>query len=200
MSFTNGLKVESWDQAFSFKIGGRILVDGGVNSYPVEAFVTLPPFPVGLAPFFPAHAGTGFSNQVGIRQARLQVEGTAFKWWDYKLQYEFAGSPNGLIVGGIRDAYLAWRYFAPLTFQVGNFYEPFSLERINSDLYRDFIERPLPAICSLQVATSVWQRPSAGSHRAFMATPIGALKGGIFSTSVEDGNPVGPTTKRRRPS
>ena len=39
VSFTNGLKVESWDKAFSFKIGGRILVDGGVNSEPVQAFV-----------------------------------------------------------------------------------------------------------------------------------------------------------------
>ena len=35
--------------------------------------------------------------------------------------------PNDLIVGGIRDAYLGWRYFEPLvTFQVGSFYEPFS--------------------------------------------------------------------------
>jgi hypothetical protein len=34
VSFTNGLKVESWDGAFSFRIGGRILVDGGVSSHP----------------------------------------------------------------------------------------------------------------------------------------------------------------------
>ncbi len=135
VSFTNGLKVESFDQAFSFKIGGRIFVDGGVNSFPVEAFT-------GIPPFFPAHAGSGFSNQVGFRQARLEVEGKAFKDWEYKFQYDFLGAPNGLVVGGIRDAYLAWRYFAPFTFEVGNFFEPNSLERsVSSAKYRDFIER-----------------------------------------------------------
>ena len=46
VSFKNGLKVESWDQAFSFKIGGRIFVDGGVNDHPIEAFP-------GIKPFFP---------------------------------------------------------------------------------------------------------------------------------------------------
>ncbi len=86
VSFTNGLKVESFDQAFSFKIGGRIFVDGGVNSFPVEAFT-------GVPPFFQAHAGSGFSNQVGFRQVRLEVEGKAFKDWEYKFQYDFLGAP-----------------------------------------------------------------------------------------------------------
>src|ERR1700730_18441593 len=136
VSFTNGLKVESWDHDFSFKIGGRIFVGGGVATQPVQAFA-------GRLPFFPAHAASGFSNQLGFRQARLQVEGTAFKDWEYKFQYDFVGSPNHLIVGGIRDAYVAWRYFELVTFQVGNFFEPNSLERTNSSLYRDFIERAL---------------------------------------------------------
>jgi hypothetical protein len=124
VSFTNGLKVESWDGAFSFRIGGRILVDGGVSSQPIQSFAG---FPTGnpFRPFFPSHSATGYANQLGIRQARLQVEGTAFSDWDYKFQYDFVAPSNGLVVGGIRDAYLAWRYFAPwVTFQVGNFYEP----------------------------------------------------------------------------
>src|SRR6202043_1863510 len=90
VSFTNGLKVESFDQAFSFKIGGRIFVDGGVNSFPVEPFPQpFPPFPVALAPFFPAHGGSGSSNNVRFRQARLEVEGRAWKEWLYKFQYDF---------------------------------------------------------------------------------------------------------------
>ncbi len=36
VSFTNGIKVESWDHDFSFKIGGRIFVDGGVSTQPVQ--------------------------------------------------------------------------------------------------------------------------------------------------------------------
>jgi phosphate-selective porin OprO and OprP len=37
VSFANGLKVESVDHDFSFKIGGRIFVDGGVSTQPVQA-------------------------------------------------------------------------------------------------------------------------------------------------------------------
>ena len=40
----------------------------------------------------------------------------------------------------------------------------------------------------------MWQLPSEGSHQAFMATPIGASRVGISSTSLEDGAPVDPTT------
>ena len=39
VSFTNGLKVESLDQDFSFRIGGRLYVDGGVSSFPAPAFL-----------------------------------------------------------------------------------------------------------------------------------------------------------------
>src|ERR1700737_2765229 len=64
VSFKNGLKVESFDHDFSFRIGGRLFVDGGVSDHPVQAFVGIPPFT-----FFPSHPGSGFSNQVGFRRA-----------------------------------------------------------------------------------------------------------------------------------
>src|SRR4030095_1566352 len=92
------------ERSSSSKTGALILVDGGVNSQPVEPFRQAPfqappflAFPAELAPFFPAHPGSGYSNQVGIRQARLQVEGMAFHDWDYKFQYEFVGPSNGLV-------------------------------------------------------------------------------------------------------
>jgi phosphate-selective porin OprO and OprP len=134
VSFTNGLKVESTDGDFSFRIGGRVYVDGGISSQPAPAFLG--------TKVLPAVPASGFSNQVGIRQARLQAEGTAFRFWDYKLQYDFAGSPNGLIVGGIGTLTSGG---VLVTFQVGNFYEPNSLDRTNTANYRDFIERALPS-------------------------------------------------------
>jgi phosphate-selective porin OprO and OprP len=183
VSFTNGLKVESFDHDFSFKIGGRIFVDGGVNSEPLEAFKAVPPF-------LPAVAASGFSNQVGIRQARLQVEGKAFKDWDYKLQYDFAGSPNDLIIGGMRDAFLAWRYFAPLvTFQIGNYFEPDSLERTNSSLYRDFIERALASDLLAGDRHIGFAAITGGAAPGILGKSNWSAKGGIFSTSVQDGNP-----------
>jgi hypothetical protein len=75
VSFTNGLKVESFNGDFSFKIGGRILVDGGVSSEPFQGVR------VATLPFHPVQAATGDANQAGIRQALLQIDGTAFKWW-----------------------------------------------------------------------------------------------------------------------
>src|ERR1700731_4331353 len=188
VSFTNGLKVESFDQAFSFKIGGRIFVDGGGNSFPVEAFT-------GVPPFFPAHAGSGFSNQVGFRQVRLEVEGKAFKDWEYKFQYDFLGAPNGLVVGGIRDAYLAWRYFAPFTFEVGNFFEPNSLERsVSSAKYRDFIERSQAGDLLAGNRHIGIAAVTGGEAPGLLGNPNWSAKAGIFSTSLEDGNPLGPTT------
>ena len=137
VSFTNGLKVDSANGDFSFKIGGRVIVDGGVSNKP------FPGVPVAIPPFQPVQAPIGYENQVGIRHALLSIEGTAFKWWDYRLQYEFTGAGSGVPVGGIRDAFLASRHFEPVTFQVGNFFEPFSLGRTDSVLYQTFIERSL---------------------------------------------------------
>ena len=98
-------------KAFSFKIGGRIFVDGGVNSQPIQPFP--PPgttFPVVLRPFFPAHGASGFSNQVGFRQARLEVEGRAWTEWFYKLQYDFTEPPTvlskeGFAISGSRGSH-----------------------------------------------------------------------------------------------
>ena len=146
-----------------------------------------------MPPFFPAHAASGFSNQVGFRQARLQVEGKAFKDWEYKYQYDFAGSPNDLIAGGIRDAYLTWRYFEPVTFQVGNFFEPNSLERTNSSLYRDFIERALASDLLAGSRHIGLAAVTGGGAPGILGNSNWSAKAGIFSTSVEDGAPVAPT-------
>src|SRR3984893_15501250 len=188
VSFANGLKVESFDGDFSFKIGGRIFVDGGVSTQPVQAFA-------GIPPFFPAHAGSGFSNQVGFRQARLEVEGKAFQDWEYKFQYDFVGSPNDLIVGGIRDAYVAWRYFVPFTFEVGNFFEPNSLERsVSSAKYRDFIERSQAGDLLAGNRHIGIAAVTGGEAPGILGKSNWSAKAGIFSTSFEDGNPLGPTT------
>ena len=58
------------DKTTSFKIGGRLYLDGGVSSMPER----------------------GYSSLANIRQARLEVEGRVFSFWEYKLQYEFAAA------------------------------------------------------------------------------------------------------------
>ncbi|MCI0466315.1 MAG: OprO/OprP family phosphate-selective porin, partial [Beijerinckiaceae bacterium] len=131
VSFKNGLKVESFEKDFSFHIGGRLFVDGGVSTQPF----------------------LGKEGTAGIRRARLEVDGKAFKHWLYKLQYDFAGSVStGTVQGGIRDAYLMLKHPAlaflpftpePVILQVGNMKEPMGLEEITSSKYIDFIERSM---------------------------------------------------------
>ncbi|TLG79259.1 porin [Methylocystis sp. B8] len=168
VSFKNGLFVETEDKAYSFKIGGRILIDGGGIALPLN----------------------GFDNQVGGRQLRLEVEGRAASIYFYKLQYDFAGTGqvtgNNQALSGIRDAYFGIQspLFAlpfakdPAYIMVGSMFEPFSLEAINSSKYRDFIER------SLAVDTFQPDR-----HIGLAAGAYGddwSFKGGIFSTSFGD--------------
>ncbi len=190
VSFKNGLYVETADKAYSFKVGGRILVDGGGISQPLN----------------------GYSGQAGFRQARLEVEGKAASIWFYKLQYDFAATTYGLfgdnvlspgaagtstygyvtssnyVQQGFRDAYLGLQHPAltapflkdPLFFMIGSQYEPFSLEAINSSKYRDMIERPMAV--------------EAFSPFRHIGASVGAVgenwtaKGGVYTTSFEDEN------------
>ena len=108
VSFRNGLFVETEDKAYSFKVGGRIIIDGGGIALPLN----------------------GFDNQVGGRQLRLEVEGKAAKIYFYKLQYDFTGTSQitgvNHVYGGIRDAFLGLQHLA-LTL-------PFAKDRISSRL------------------------------------------------------------------
>lgn len=164
ISFGNGLKVESLDHDFGFRIIGRLFVDGGVSS----------------------QAERGYASQVNLSQARIGIDGKAFKYWEYKFDYDFAGSAplkdlsssTTTPAGGIRDAFLAFAYFDPFIFQVGNFYEPFSLERINSKNYIDFMERALP--------TEALGPSRHIGFAGYTSGPGWTLTGGIFGTSFED--------------
>jgi Phosphate-selective porin O and P len=141
-------------------------------------------------PLHPVQAASGYANQVGIRQARLQVEGTAFKIWDYRFQYEFTGAGNGLIVGGIRDAFLVWRYFQTVTFQIGNFFEPFVLTRTDSYLCQTFMERSIAEVLTPGHHLGFGAETGAaltGVKPPGIGNPDWSLKGGIFSTSVDQG-------------
>jgi phosphate-selective porin OprO/OprP len=173
VSFANGLLVESLDRKWSFKVGGRILMDGGGITQPLN----------------------GFNNYATFRQVRLEVEGKAAGIYFYKLQYDFAGTQQTIVnngnhvLAGMRDAY--WGIQSPLFsvpgatdpgyIMVGSQWEPFSLEQINSSKYRDLIERAAPV--------------DTFSPSRHLGLAIGAYgenwtaKGGLFTTSFEDANP-----------
>ena len=166
VSFRNGLYVETEDKAFSFKIGGRVQADGG----------------------FASSADTTSRSNAGFRRAQLEVEGKAYKNWFYKFQYDFTGSG----AAGIRDAYLAYRdkllpeeiTKQPVTFQVGNFFEPFSLEAVSSTKHITFIERAMTE--ALAPSRHIGVAVGAGDKHW-------SVKGGFFSTSPQDTAAAPPT-------
>jgi phosphate-selective porin OprO/OprP len=168
VSFKNGLFVETEDKAYSFKVGGRIMVDGGGISEPLN----------------------GFSNQVAFRQIRLEVEGKAAKIWFYKLQYDFAGTGqvtgNNQTLGGIRDFFFGIQHPAlslpfakdPMFIMIGSQFEPFSLESNSSSKFRPLIER------ALAVEGIAPNRHIGISLGAYGDNWTGRV--GVFSTSMED--------------
>jgi len=171
VSFRNGLFVETEDKAYNFKIGGRMQFDGGATTQPLN----------------------GWSDQAGVRQVRLEVEGKAAKYWFYKLQYDFAGSQYGTpfnapVQGGIRDFYVGLQHPAlslpftkdPAFIHIGSYFEPFSLEFTMSSRFRDFIERAMP------VETFAPSRHLGAAIGAYGDN--WSAKGGVFTTSFEDLN------------
>ncbi|QGM99338.1 OprO/OprP family phosphate-selective porin [Methylocystis parvus] len=168
VSFKNGIFVETEDKAYSFKVGGRIMVDGGGIAEPLN----------------------GFSSQVAFRQIRLEVEGKAAKVWFYKLQYDFAGTGqvtgNNQTLGGIRDFFFGIQHPAlsipwakdPMFIMVGSQFEPFSLESTSSSKFRPLIER---AMAVEGIAPNRHLGISLGAYGDNWTGRIG-----VFSTSMED--------------
>jgi phosphate-selective porin OprO/OprP len=168
VSFRNGIFVETEDKAYSFKVGGRMQFDGGGIDQPLN----------------------GFSNQVGFRQIRLEVEGKAAKVWFYKLQYDFSSTPqiigNNQVVGGVRDFFfglqhplltLPWSK-EPMFIMVGNQFEPFTMEFTASSRFRSLIERAMAV-----------EGFGASRHLGLAVGAYGdnwSAKAGVFSTSPED--------------
>jgi phosphate-selective porin OprO and OprP len=88
----------------------------------------------------------------------------------------------------LRDAYIMLCYPDPFSFQVGNFFEPFSLERTQSSNFRDFIERALPSDL-LAPNRHIGAAATVGGLAPGIGIPNWSLRAGVFTTSLEDGNP-----------
>ena len=102
------------------------------------------------------------------------------RYWEYRFQYEFAaGNTNNVgVLGGVRDAFIANTYFAPVAIQVGQMFEPYGLEASKSTNFIDFEEKAL--------ATETFE-PGRHVGLALLATgDKWSAKGGVFSTSSAD--------------
>ena len=121
----NGVRFRSNSKNFRFRIGGSMQLDAGILT-PSKA----------LQQEFDIDS---LQNNVRFRRARLKVEGTLYKIFDFKFQYGFVDGKDGF-----RDMYVAVKKVPLLQrIQVGQFKEPFSLERMTSSNNVTFMERSL---------------------------------------------------------
>lgn len=80
--------------------------------------------------------GYHYGDGTGFRRARLGFEGTAFKWFNYRAEVDFAGNAVN-----ITDAYLQYTKIPRTVLTLGQHKAPFGLESNNSDNYNIFLER-----------------------------------------------------------
>lgn len=125
----NGLEFESPDGNFKAQFGGRLQIDGQANWNQNE--------------FTPANQNLRLSDGTTFRRARLYSEGTLYKNYTYRFEYDFVRG-NGLNSAGITDAFLKVKAWHPFDIVLGQFKEPISLESVTSNRFLSFMERSLP--------------------------------------------------------
>jgi phosphate-selective porin OprO/OprP len=109
-----GFEIKDGD--FSFKFGGRIMVDYSLPSEDVT--------PMGANLFF--------------RRARLEFSGTMFKDWKYSAEFDMA--ENAVVA---KDLFVTYTGFENQEILIGQFKQPWSLEELSSSKQLAFLERSL---------------------------------------------------------
>lgn len=108
--YKDGFKLESRDKNFSMQISGRVQAD------------------------FRYFDDSDKNDTFDIRRARLEAQGTLYKYFDYKVSVDFAGTAT------LKDAWINYKYFPGAQIKVGQFYYPFGNEDTASSKYFEFLE------------------------------------------------------------
>jgi phosphate-selective porin OprO/OprP len=83
--------------------------------------------------------GDDLNDQFLIRRARITLEGTLWKYIDYRVMPDFAGSQTRLF-----DAYVDFRPLQEVSLTAGKYKAPISLERLQSASALSLTERAFP--------------------------------------------------------
>lgn len=127
-TWKDGLRFETADKRYRFKMGGRVHFDSGWFSGDDLK-----------------DAGISLEDADGFRRARLNVSGEFADGNFFKAEYDFAGGIGSTDARpGLTDVYVGRKDVLPGTsLQVGHFKEPFSLEQLVGANYITFLERSL---------------------------------------------------------
>ncbi len=119
----DGIKFKK-DDGTSFGLGGRIMID-------YDAFDGI---------FYDGGDNDEDSSESEFRRTRLTAKGSVKKDWKYAFTVNIDDKDGS---ADVNIAYIQYAGFKPLTFTVGKFKEPFSLERLTSSKWISTIERSM---------------------------------------------------------
>lgn len=89
--------------------------------------------------FFNDHPGR---TQFLVRRARLDFRGSLERIFGFRLMGEFEGD-NGTNAANLKEGWVEYNQFPAFRIKIGQFKEPYGLENLTSDLWLDFLERPV---------------------------------------------------------
>jgi phosphate-selective porin OprO/OprP len=81
-------------------------------------------------------------TQFLVRRARLDFRGSLEKIFGFRLMGEFEGD-GGTNAANLKEGWVEYNQFPVFRIKVGQFKEPYGLENLYSDLWLDFLERPV---------------------------------------------------------
>lgn len=138
LTYKDGIWFKADDGSFTAVLNGRILAHyRSIFDRPDD----VPPS---------AGAARTQPDSLFLRQARIDLQGTAFRHFEYRLYLDFptglqsnTGTAPSSTTGTIQDAYLGWRPSSDFGIRIGQFKEPFSQEQTTSLRATDFVERSI---------------------------------------------------------
>lgn len=113
----DGFALQSQDQNFTVKFKGLVQADGR---------------------YYANDNTAGGSNTYLIRRLRPILEGTVYKYFDYRLMPDFGSNQTVL-----QDAYIDFKYWPAASLRAGKFKSPLGIERLQPDAVGRFVETAL---------------------------------------------------------
>src|SRR6185369_16428188 len=128
-----------------------------------------------------------------VRRARLSLEGKLERYFDFKIEGDFADTTSTLL----RDFYINVHRMDEFQLRFGQFKQPFSQEELRADIYQDFVERSL--VNNLAPSCSPGFMASGVIDKGVFEYQVGAFNGKGLLTNNNTNSPEGAVRVRIAP-
>jgi phosphate-selective porin OprO/OprP len=137
--------------------------------------------------FYPGTHPTTAVDTFLLRRVRPLLEGTLFKFVDFRLMPDFGGGTTVL-----QDAYIDLRFTPAFRIRTGKFKSPLGLERLASALDLPFVERAYPTsvVANRDVGIVLFGDLAKSTVSYTFGVVDGAVDGGSLDTDDRDGKDV----------